>query len=149
MRGATSRHDDQVIPLLSFLLTRPMRGATIPCLYLIFFESISTHTPLARRDVVSICREYGVSDFYSHASCEARPAFHAPFYSVSPFLLTRLLRGATGTPPSTAAVLSNFYSHASCEARPSVTLMPHVVENFYSHASCEARQQRHRRKYLG
>ena len=58
-------------------------------------ERISTHTPLARRDE----KAYPVAalevDFYSHASCEARPDL-----SVG------------------AEWKSDFYSHASCEARP-------------------------------
>ena len=33
-----------------FLLTRPMRGATITCLIITLCFIISTHTPLARRD---------------------------------------------------------------------------------------------------
>ena len=56
-----------------FLLTRPVRGATpIEC-YVMESETISTHTPLARRDL-----------FCNSASSVVRR-----------FLLTRLLRGAT------------------------------------------------------
>ena len=78
---------------------------------------ISTHTPLARRDQKKIEKTQREINFYSHASCEARPpwrvclAYRWHFYShascearrlcanisVIPllFLLTRLLRGAT------------------------------------------------------
>ena len=122
MRGATSRHDDQVIPLLSFLLTRPMRGATIPCLYLIFFESISTHTPLARRDNFSNGLANCTTDFYSHASCEARQKIIEPPAGEDYI--------STHTPLARRDICKrhwirddpNFYSHASCEARPWLVL---------------------------
>ena len=57
-------------------------------------KDISTHTPLARRDVFTPATVTSPFDFYSHASCEARPRY-------------KLSIGA----------VTNFYSHASCEAR--------------------------------
>ena len=80
-------------------------------------KDISTHTPLARRDVFTPATVTSPFDFYSHASCEARPA------------------------TTIAAELGSFdfYSHASCEARPRYKLSIGAVTNFYSHASCEAR----------
>ena len=55
---------------------------------------ISTHTPLARRDDLEESADDKEIDFYSHASCEARPIV---------ILLT--------------VAVMDFYSHASCEAR--------------------------------
>ena len=56
---------------------------------------ISTHTPLARRDLQFWLRSIQHCDFYSHASCEARHDDAAPIPIPIQFLLTRLLRGAT------------------------------------------------------
>ena len=80
--------------MAQFLLTRLLRGAT----YGIEPQSrqtiISTHTPLARRDVLVVMKQMLLSHFYSHASCEARPSSNGIVYAGS-----------------------DFYSHASCEAR--------------------------------
>ena len=60
------------------------------------------------------------------------------FTSNNRFLLTRLLRGAT--PNRSNWVLNvNFYSRASCEARHVGQLIPFYLDDFYSRASCEAR----------
>ena len=56
---------------------------------------ISTHTPLARRDWLVVQGSWIVQYFYSHASCEARLHFLLFPLRGFPFLLTRLLRGAT------------------------------------------------------
>ena len=89
-------------------------------------KSISTHTPLARRDDAFYHSGRGLADFYSHASREARRPY---------------CHGGTHH--------DNFYSHASREARRLpwshiLFLLPH----FYSHASREARllQQRNLKK---
>ena len=100
---------------------------------------ISTHTPLARRDQAVQDANAALTNFYSHASCEARPKILKHYYTREIFLLTRLLRGATNlkieliyqyiisthTPLARrdqfrmriCEWLSYFYSHASCEAR--------------------------------
>ena len=89
------RHDSYVTePTNTFLLTRLLRGATKKLVRYIIRNSISTHTPLARRDRPFFQIELSQSDFYSHASCEAR---HGVINQKS--------------------TLVNFYSHASCEAR--------------------------------
>ena len=108
--------------------------------------TISTHTPLARRDSLAAL-PFAVSlnfyshascearrdpfgyadrseDFYSHASCEARPSESPDSAAAAPFLLTRLLRGATSGITFTIVMDQHFYSHASCEARL-VRLFPH------------------------
>ena len=78
-----------------FLLTRPMRGATV--IFLPFPPSgrISTHTPLARRDENRGTESLLDQNFYSHASCEARQRVLIINLTCLTFLLTRLLRGAT------------------------------------------------------
>ena len=145
-----------------FLLTRLLRGATDDGYKRSNHLGISTHTPLARRDLSSCFRSAALETF----------------------LLTRLLRGATPAPVHQLSLVSNFYSHASCEARRIIpTNIRHCristhtplarrddsfvnwmhdygisthtplarrddnayrhgrpFHNFYSHASCEARQ---------
>ena len=80
-----------------FLLTRLLRGATRKKIPRSSAIRISTHTPLARRDTRE--RPYIVvcTDFYSHASCEARLIHRQMIIIIREFLLTRLLRGATAT----------------------------------------------------
>ena len=58
--------------LFSFLLTRLLRGATMLRKMLQVVLDISTHTPLARRDMYTLPLYRERTDFYSHASCEAR-----------------------------------------------------------------------------
>ena len=139
LRGATrsgGRHQYRS----GFLLTRLLRGATAPGLYTGENLPISTHTPLARRDkqnkmysqadrlflLTRLLRgatsrsteQAGYSlDFYSHASCEARPCrMEAQTASMTISTHTPLARRdeMLGIP-----VLDHidFYSHASCEAR--------------------------------
>ena len=55
-----------------FLLTRPMRGATITRPGIIENISISTHTPHAGRDRQFQHQTVRNSNFYSHAPCGAR-----------------------------------------------------------------------------
>ena len=57
------------------------------------------------------------SNFYSHASCEARRETVLGDRHGSAFLLTRLLRGATVLVHVPLQKQIYFYSHASCEAR--------------------------------
>ena len=94
-----------------------MRGATITCLIITLCFIISTHTPLARRDLLLQAKKIMILDFYSHASCEARHGKQKGYKTSG-----------------------NFYSHASCEARPYTRkARPHNV-HFYSHAPCGARR---------
>ena len=72
-----------------------MRGATITSKSNGRPKSISTHTPLARRDPYGLRIKRLYFNFYSHASCEAR-------------LLAFLI---------SVPAKAHFYSHASCEAR--------------------------------
>ena len=59
------------------------------------YSVISTHTPLARRDACICFISGSLSNFYSHASCEARLERNPTTFLIFLFLLTRLLRGAT------------------------------------------------------
>ena len=101
-----------------FLLTRLSRGATGAGQASRGKTKISTHTPLARRDLGLSHGRVAWFYFYSHASREAR----------------RLVV------PSSSATSRYFYSHASREARL-LGLEPRTVRlYFYSHASREARR---------
>ena len=77
-----------------FLLTRLMRGAALPFRAYTLIWNISTHAPHARRGYQMNEMEVNFMNFYSRASCEARPgsASSEPFFFT--FLLTRLMRGA-------------------------------------------------------
>ena len=57
--------------LVKFLLTRLSRGVTLTAQYQEVYIIISTHTPLARRDLALVNSAVDVWDFYSHASREA------------------------------------------------------------------------------
>ena len=54
-----------------FLLTRLSQGVTVAMVTAAGEAIISTHTPLARRDVHQVFRQFLKSDFYSHASRKA------------------------------------------------------------------------------
>ena len=102
----------------SFLLTRPSRGATCNpfaggnCAYYFYSHAprgaqriypcinrllllISTHTPLAGRNVVFFYRTLLYVYFYSHAPRGAQPSYFAWHSRLTLFLLTRPSRGAT------------------------------------------------------
>ena len=104
-------------------------------------KEISTHTPLARRDLVSlraVTRTYEISThtplarrdketggvvmkitISTHTPLARRDRSRSNFgHFLQPFLLTRLLRGATVDGGEVHHCRYDFYSHASCEARP-------------------------------
>ena len=70
MRGVTFR-TFLLYRLLSFQLTRLMRGVTTAHLLTNGIGFISTHTPHARRDADLIGYTFSSEYFNSHASCEA------------------------------------------------------------------------------
>ena len=70
LRGVTSA-SVQNIAMNGFLLTRLLRGVTPIVRDRSGYWTISTHTPLARRDRGAITTNPNKIDFYSHASCEA------------------------------------------------------------------------------
>ena len=101
----------------AFLLTRPMRGATITCLIITLCFIISTHTPLARRDGRNALR----------------------ILRISVFLLTRLLRGATNIQFAKDKI-HGISTHTPLARRDRLYRQSNRSSNdFYSHASCEAR----------
>ena len=114
-----ARQPEPGVPALTatFLLTRPMRGATLYRDQYAICCSISTHTPHAGRDDYLLNYYFVFHNFYSHASCEARQPGRKTKPTKLQFLLTRLLRGATPMIPNNSVWDENFYSHASCEAR--------------------------------
>ncbi len=78
-----------------FLLTRPMRGATLTLVKRNEDFAISTHTPHAGRDFQSSITTLTSVYFYSHAPCGARPYTFCHKRDITIFLLTRPMRGAT------------------------------------------------------
>ena len=117
-RGARQRLPQKWSGLLIFLLTRPSRGATSSIVSIrspinfyshaprgarhlrkafgVVDDPISTHTPLAGRDVVFDNLIADVGDFYSHAPRGARQNIRTVSTGSLSFLLTRPSRGATG-----------------------------------------------------
>ena len=81
--------------LISFLLTRPSRGATQEGLSQKIELQISTHTPLAGRDCIVYQGRNRPYDFYSHAPRGARRVLEPGEVERIGFLLTRPSRGAT------------------------------------------------------
>ena len=61
------------LSFFSFLLTRLMRGAALEYGQLTYSMMISTHAPHARRGAGVNTSSCGYINFYSRASCEARP----------------------------------------------------------------------------
>ena len=100
-----------------FLLTRPSRGATREELRSNPAGRISTHTPLAGRDV----------------------SFTVPAYGSMGFLLTRPSRGATEEIIRNVQIM-DFYSHAPRGARRIGGAQGFPVYDFYSHAPRGARR---------
>ena len=86
---------DSMYERMAFLLTRPLRGATFFFSVVALLALISTHTPLAGRDVFFLIFLSVSPHFYSHAPCGARLAVESPVSLPRGFLLTRPLRGAT------------------------------------------------------
>ena len=78
-----------------FLLTRPMRGATLDNYPLVNLLYISTHTPLAGRDKeVNMDSQY-IKFLLTRPSRGATGQWKCGEYYLCPFLLTRPSRGAT------------------------------------------------------
>ena len=71
-----------------------MRGAAKNTLKMIQNKKISTHAPHARRGAEKLAQMTAEQNFYSRASCEARRLMSMNLLIYSPFLLTRLMRGA-------------------------------------------------------
>ena len=143
-----------------FLLTRPSRGATRTAVLIPVYLVISTHTPLAGRDIPLInFRTPGRTFLLTRPS---RGAVYPGF--LAGFLLTRPSRGATASGKLLKYVHIDFYSHAPRGARlpavpfiiPAPRISTHTplagrdilrnhkivkFENFYSHAPRGARRK--------
>ena len=129
-----------------------MRGATSDSYRFVQTSGISTHTPLARRDLFLASNMSITMYFYSHASCEARPlgtitpTLAPDFYSHAScearrrlnqlckndlkFLLTRLLRGATS--PSRIQMPSDDISTHTPLARRDLNCVQDLITSFIS-----------------
>ena len=94
LRGAT-KNSTASRGIFLFQPTRPLRGATI-----IFHlhpkgHGISTHAPLAGRDIPKTAENKTNKHFNPRAPCGARPSFVLICIVISSFQPTRPLRGAT------------------------------------------------------
>ena len=71
MRGVTFSGGSPYRPNDKFQLTRLMRGVTHKYANDYRYYIISTHTPHARRDFRAVAHTARMTNFNSHASCEA------------------------------------------------------------------------------
>ena len=161
MRGAT-KDRNQNGAAGQFQLTRPLRGATLQGRPAQIDRDISTHTPLAGRDLVACSMTGSIADFNSHAPCGARPVLrrrqqhirhfnsHAPcgarLLAVNadrravPFQLTRPLRGATRG-LALIRMMEEISTHTPLAGRDKIGAGRVTNRgNFNSHAPCGARQ---------
>ena len=132
--GATVKHC-----VARFLLTRPMRGATVTRTTTSILLIISTHTPHAGRDGKQQQEKDEQNNFYSHAPCGARLTW-AKDKNTKPTISTHTPhagRDAAGL--GKLITVPDFYSHAPCGARLGSTYTLNANMNFYSHAPCGAR----------
>ncbi len=117
-RGARPNLYVSAVQLYTFLLTRPSRGATRMARFQELYRLISTHTPLAGRDLLACDSVATQSHFYSHAPRGAR-------LTSVPLLYLDML---------------NFYSHAPRGARRNSGYIQCNMCDFYSHAPRGARR---------
>ena len=109
MRGVTP-HIHAILSVPQFLLTRLMRGVTPSVQSWKVPDTISTHTPHARRDIFSwyYVNNFRISTHTPHARRDLNPPFRA-------------------------RLRQNFYSHASCEA------WPQNIRTFHNHTTAYRR----------
>ena len=119
-----------------FLLTRLLRGATGAVLRPAAGHAISTHTPLARRDIDRISIRSIRNDFYSHAPCGARPMEKQTPATQHIFLLTRPMRGATRQGPYTLSqpMISTHTPHAGRDSFSCCNFKLFVISTHTPHA---------------
>ncbi len=96
---------------IAFLLTHPLRGATIVYQNLLKNKQISTHTPLT--------------------GCNR--SFHQKGATMVRFLLTHPSRGATRTAVFGVCKERHFYSHTPHGVQHDKSVERHNLKNFYSH----------------
>ena len=143
LRGATSIMSAARIHS-SFLLTRPLRGATrfSPP----FADGgISTHTPLAGRDDDG--RAKTDDELIStHTPLAGRDAEKRRTDAGTAISTHTPLAGRDVVDVNLVREKSNFYSHAPCGARPAYPVHHYIYAHFYSHAPCGARHIMKRKK---
>ena len=141
LRGATGRRDHQKrageISTHTPLARRDKSGV-MP----LFFRRISTHTPLARRDKSKQRSQKYCSNFYSHASCEARQISDAVYAGKSVISTHTPLARRDPLSDRGAVHYSNFYSHASCEARPYAEIWNEWFRDISTHTPLARRDRR-------
>ena len=160
-RGAT------IMPIydrhpMAFLLTRPSRGATNCLVRLPQIHVISTHTPLAGRDMPGAYAPAAPTHFYSHAPRGARQMYagsegdshsistHTPLagrdcariqHNIAICISTHTpLAGRDKSFLAIVHPVEHFYSHAPRGARPAHSGRMIPTFDFYSHAPRGARR---------
>ncbi len=96
--GARQRWVDYNVAAEAFLLTRPLRGATVIAISKILIPDISTHTPLAGRDKID-GDFLGMTDISTHTPLAGRDGAHSADYDQDNI--------STHTPLAGRDVLSN------------------------------------------
>ena len=128
---------------LAFQPTRPLRGATFQRLLEHWISAISTHAPLAGRDLSGTQARPDLSNFNPRAPCGARRACSDwQFDRVCEFQPTRPLRGATVITARRAAT-SMISTHAPLAGRDRPVLADFLahVDDFNPRAPCGARRR--------
>ena len=139
MRGATSAPLTQR-RTCRFLLTHPMRGATLNFQKIILLVgNFYSRTPCEVR--LPILKRLALRmNFYSRTPCEVRRKMLTHLKNHSKFLLTHPMRGATRTRKEDASPIqiSTHAPHARCDPRPQ--RMAQNLGDFYSRTPCEVRR---------
>ena len=95
----------------AFLLTHPLRGATLSSVVTINIDGISTHTPLAGCNIRGLNTYLMRIDFYSHTPCGVQLAKNIRKCFVIIFLLTHPLRGATNAENIQSILITFLLTH--------------------------------------
>ena len=138
MRGATLSIFS-FSPDIKFLLTRPMRGATIKNRLFAKISKISTHTPHAGRDTDRNCHICALLRFLLTRPMRGATKVKIIHHRSNKFLLTRPMRGATKPFIYFCGftIISTHTPHAGRDH--SLWSMYWLSSYFYSHAPCGAR----------
>ncbi len=71
--GVQLQYSQRKLQLSVFLLTHPLRGATVKVRVCGLYHGISTHTPLAGCNTGCSRKWHGLAHFYSHTPCGVQP----------------------------------------------------------------------------
>ena len=116
-----------------------MRGATVKLWHWIVRRNISTHAPLAGRDVLCECNPSAIiGNFNPRAPCGARLRDAAERQGVSVFQPTRPLRGATIVVHA-PSLLTNISTHAPLAGRDSLVSSHSLPFRISTHAPLAGR----------